>query len=327
MKSKKGLAFSVIALAVLTTGCVKKPEGGQVVYDNSQQPQETQGVYDTGTYDTTTQAETTYDPNSITYDNTDVTSSGSIYTGEATDNTQITTAGAYGQPVSSSSDINYGQPAPSANGAYNDPYASEDNYPDPYASNDSSSNNSYSAPASSSNNSGGGNGGGIHLQIAALADYYAAEEFKNSLSLDPKYSAYVKRGHPNKVIITGISSRSEANRLKESRFPGAFVVSGGSSYSSSSYGSNSSYTTNTSYGSSSSTASSNGIGVQIGAFSSHSKAQSAAESASGKYSPFVKTVKRNGKTLYKAIVTGFSSESAARAFIAKRGSGFVVHGL
>jgi len=324
MKSKKGLAFSAIALAVLTTGCVKKPEGGQVVYDNSQQPQETQGVYDTGTYDTTTQAETTYDPNSVTYDNTAVTPSGSIYTGEATtDNTQITTAGAYGQPVSSSGDISYGQPAASNNGAYNDPYASEDNYPDPYAGSSSSSNNSYSAPAS---NNAGGNGG-IHLQVAALADYYAAEEFKNSLSLDPKYSAYVKKGHPNKVIITGISSTSEVNRLKESRFPGAFVVSGGSSYSSSSYGSNSSYTTNNSYGSSASTGSSNGLGVQIGAFSSHSKAQSAAESASSKYSPFVKTVNRNGKKLYKAILTGFSSESAARSFIAKRGSGFVVHGL
>ena len=158
-----------------------------------------------------------------------------------------------------------------------------------------------------------------------MADYYAAEEFKNSLSLDPKYSAYVKRGNPNKVIVTGISSRSEANRLKESRFPGAFIVSGGSSYSSSSYGNNSSYTTNTSYGSSS--ASSNGIGVQVGAFSSHSTAQSAAESASGRYTPFVKTVKRNGKSLYKAIVTGFSSESAARSFIANRGSGFIVHGL
>ena len=323
MKSKKGLAFSAIALAVLTTGCVKKPEGGQVVYDNSQQPQETQGVYDTGTYDTTTQAETTYDPNSVTYDNTAVTPSGSIYTGEATtDNTQITTAGAYGQPVSSSGDISYGQPAASNNGAYNDPYASENNYPDPYAGG-SSSNNSYSAPASSNNT--GGNGGGINLQIAALADYYAAEEFKNSLSLDPKYSAYVKKGHPNKVIITGISSTSEVNRLKESRFPGAFIVSGGSSHSSSSYGNNSSYTTNNSYGSSS--ASSNGIGVQIGAFSSHSKAQNAAESASSKYSPFVKTVNRNGKKLYKAILTGFSSESAARSFIAKRGSGFVVHGL
>ncbi len=323
MKSKKGLAFSAVALAVLTTGCVKKPEnGGQVVYDNSQQPQETQGVYDTSTYDTTTQAGTTYDPNSITYDNTAVTPSGSIYTGEATDNTQITTVGAYGQPVSSSGDISYGQPAASNNGAYNDPYASEDNYPDPYASGSgSSSNNSYSAPAS---NNTGGNGGGIHLQIAALADYYAAEEFKNSLSLDPKYSAYVKKGHPNKVIITGISSTSEVNRLKESRFPGAFVVSGGSSYSSSSYGSNSSYTTNNSYGSS---ASANGIGVQIGAFSSHSKAQNAAESASSKYSPFVKTVNRNGKTLYKAILTGFASESEARSFIANRGSGFVVHGL
>lgn len=350
MKYSQGLAFSAIALAMLTTGCVKKPaNNGQVVYDNSQ----SQGVYDTSTYDTNTydtptaQTGTTYDPNTTydtastnqsgtiygtdttqtgtTYDNTAVTPSGSIYTGEATDNTQITTSDVYGQPVASS------------NGAYNDPSASDDIYPDPYASGSQSSstnntyasnNNTYSSNnntyASSSTNTHTGGNGGIQLQIAALADYYAAESFKNSLSLDPKYSAYVKKGHPNKVIVTGISSRSEANRLKDSRFPGAFIVSGGSSYSSSSYGSNSTYTTNTAYGSS---ASSNGFGVQIGAFSSRSKAQSAAESASSQYSPFVKKGQSNGRTIYKAILTGFSSESAARSFIANRGSGFLVHGL
>jgi hypothetical protein len=313
MKYTNGLAFSTIALAILTTGCVKKTANeGQVVYDNSQ----TQGVYDN------TQAGTTYETaDSITYDNTAVTPAGSIYSGEATtDNTVITTTDAYGQPVASAGDTSYGQPAASNNGAYNDPYASADTFPDPYASGSSSSDTYSSAPASSST---GGNGG-IHLQIAALGDFYAAEEFKNSLSLDPKYSAYVKRGNPNKVIVTGISSVSEANRLKESRFPGAFIVSGGSSYSSSSYGNDSGYTTNNSYGSS---AAVNGIGVQIGAFSSRSKAQGAAESASTKYSPLVKTVKRNGKTLYKAILTGFKSESEARSFIANRGSGFVVHGL
>ena len=308
MKYTNGLAFSTIALAILTTGCVKKTANeGQVVYDNSQ----TQGVYDNNTQPVYETADT------ITYDNTAVTPAGSIYSGEATDNTVITTTDAYGQPVASSGGSIYGQPATSNNGAYNDPYASTDNYPDPYASG-SSTNNSYT-PAASSNT--GGNGG-IHLQIAALGDYYAAEEFKNSLSLDPKYSAYVKRGNPNKVIVTGISSVSEANRLKESRFPGAFIVSGGSS--SSSYGSDNSYTTNNSYGSS---AAVNGLGVQIGAFSSRSKAQGAAESASTKYSPLVKTVNRNGKTLYKAILTGFASESEARSFIANRGSGFVVHGL
>lgn len=317
MKYTNGLAFSTIALAILTTGCVKKPEtGGQVVYDNSQ----AQGVYDTSTYDTSTQTGTTYDPNTITYDNTAITTSGAIYTGEVTDNTQITTTDAYGQPVASVGDISYGQPVASNNGAFNDPYASSNNFPDPYAGGYQSSNDNYS---SSANNNTGGSGG-IHLQIAALGDFYAAEEFKNSLSLDPKYSAYVKKGTPNKVIVTGISSVSEANRLKESRFPGAFIVSGGSSYSSSFYGNDSGYTINNSYANSGST---NGIGVQIGAFSSHSKAQGAAESASSKYSPFVKTVNSNGKTLYKAILTGFASESAARSFIANRGSGFIVRGL
>jgi hypothetical protein len=326
MKYSNGLAFSAVALAVLTTGCVKKTANeGQVIYDNSQ----TQGVYDNTQ---TTGTQTVYETgDSITYDNAAITPSGSIYTGEATttDNTVITTTDAYGQPVASAGDTSYGQPAASNNGAFNDPYASSENFPDPYAGATQSSNDSYSSTndsySSTASNNTGGNGG-IHLQIAALGDYYAAEEFKNSLTLDPKHSAYVKRGNPNKVIVTGISSVSEANRLKESRFPGAFIVSGGSSYSSSSYGNDSGYTTNNSY-QSSSTAAVNGLGVQIGAFSSRSKAQGAAESASSKYSPFVKTVKRNGRTLYKAILTGFASESEARSFIANRGSGFIVHGL
>ena len=302
MKYTNGLAFSAIALAILTTGCVKKPTtDGQVVYDNSQTP---------GVYDNTQPVYETAD--SITYDNTAVTPAGSIYSGEATDNTVITTTDAYGQPVASAGDTSYGQPASSNNGAYNDPYASADTFPDPYATG-SSSNDSYSsAPASSST---GGNGG-IHLQIAALGDYYAAEEFKNSLSLDPKYSAYVKRGNPNKVIVTGISSVSEANRLKESRFPGAFIVSGGSS--SSSYGNDSGYTTNNSYGSSS-TSSSNGIGVQVGAYSSKSKAQSVADSKTGQHSAIVKKI----GGLYKVILTGFSSRSAAKSYAGKIG-GFVV---
>jgi len=317
MKYSNGLAFSAIALAILTTGCVKKPANeDQVVYDNSQ----AQGVYDN------TQTETTYETaDAITYDNTAVTPAGSIYTGETTDSTIITTTEAYNQPSASTGDTSYGQPATSNNGAYNDPYASGENYSDPYASGATTSNNSY-IPSASSNTGSNSGGAGIQLQIAALRDYYAAEEFKKSLSLDPKYSAYVKRGNPNKIIITGISSVSEANRLKESRFPGAFIVHGSSSYSSSSYGNDNSYTTNNSYGSSS-VASVNGLGVQVGAFSTRSKAQGAAESARGKYTPFVKKIKRNGKTLYKAILTGFTSESEARSFIANRGSGFLVHGL
>jgi len=317
MKYTNGLAFSTIALAILTTGCVKKPTNeGQVTYDNSQ----AQGVYDNGTYDTTTtttETGTTYETaGSITYggENTAVTPTGSIYTGEATDSTVITTTDAYGQPIASAGDTSYGQPAASNNGAFNDPYASSNNFPDPYAGGTQSSNDNYSS--ASSNNTGGK--GGIHLQIAALGDYYAAEEFKNSLSLDPKHSAYVKRGNPNKVIVTGISSVSEANRLKESRFPGAFIVSGGSSYSSSSYGNDSGYTTNNSYGSSS-TSSSNGIGVQVGAYSSKSKAQSIADSKTGQHSAIVKKI----GGLYKVILTGFSSRSAAKSYAGKIG-GFVV---
>ncbi len=184
-------------------------------------------------------------------------------------------------------------------------------------------------------------GGGIHLQIAALKDYYAAQEFKNSLSLDPKYSAYIKRGPINKVIISGISSVAEANRLKERRFPGAFIVrnSGGGSASPSSYSptptptysdssrrssSSSSYSggysDNSAYGgytaSSSSSASSGSIGVQIGAFSSRSKAQTVANANSGHYHAIVEEGRSRGKRIYRVILTGFSSRSDAKRALA-----------
>ena len=321
MKYSNGLVISAAALAILTTGCVKRPtnETG-VVYDNSQP----QTVYDNSqpqtVYDNS-QSQTVYDTGApIVYDNTAVTTNGSIYSGEGADNTVITTTDAYGQPVESSGNTAYGEPATSNTGAYNNPN-SETTYSDPYGGTTQPSYNSNSTYNTSSNTSSA-TGGGIHLQVAALKDYYAAEEFKNSLSLEPGLSAYVKRGNPNKVIISGISSQSEVQRLKSSRFPGAFVVSGGAT-TSSNYNS---YTINNSYGSTSS-ASSNGLGVQIGAFSSRSKAQDAADSASSKYAALVKTVKRNGKTLYKAILTGFASERAARSFIANRGDGFIVHGL
>lgn len=283
MKYNNGLMLSVAALAVLTTGCVKKTTA------------------DTGTIYGGT--ETTYESGSpIVYETTGTTTTGVDYNQVPTDSTVITTTDAYGQPAASTS------------GAYNDPYAATSTYSDPYAN--------QPVVSSSATTSTTAQAGGIHLQIAALKDYYAAEQFKNNLSLDPKYSAYVQQGAMNKVIVTGISSVSEANQLKATRFPGAFIVSGGSSAGIST----GAYTTNTPYATS--TTGGSGFGVQIGAFSSHSKAQSVASSASGKYTPLVKMGTSNGKTIYKAILTGFASEQEARSFIAQRGGvGFLVHGL
>jgi len=297
MKYSKGLIISTVALSILATGCVKKSTTQTpVAYDNSQP------TYESGS--------------PIVYETPGTTSSsGTTYSEVPTDNTVITTTDdAYGQPAATSSTGVYGQPASSSTGAYNNPYGTDTTYADPYA------NQPIATDYPSSNS--GVQGGGIHLQIAALKDYYAAQEFKNSLSLDPKYSAYIQKGAMNKVIISGISSVSEANQLKATRFPGAFIVSGSATSTASSRGV---YTINTPYGNTAT--SNNGIGVQIGAFSTHSRAQNIAESASSKYAPLVKTVTRNGKKLYKAILTGFASEQEARSFIAKRGSGFLVHGL
>lgn len=292
--------------------------GATNTYDN------TQTFDNTTTYGTTTPTPTptpTYDTSSTygtapSYDNT-VTTAPSYGTA----------GGAYGNPNASggyntSNDV-YGTSTSSSSGGYNNTYSST-----PATTNTGTytTNNSYGSSSSSG-------GGGIHLQVAALKDYYSALEYKNNLSLDPKYSAYVKKGSTNKVIVTGLESRSAAKALAARQFPGAFIVAGSplNSSSSSSYSSSSS---SSSYGSSSSSNGSsysgNGIGVQVGAFSSYSKAKVAAKNAAGsRYTALVKTVDSRGKKIYKAIITGFSSVSSARSAIASGefGSAFLVTNL
>jgi len=332
------LATSTVAF--LATGCVKPAQDNQAIYDPAQPTYGTTATQQSGTYQETT----TYDPSA----------GGIVYEGAESDNPVITTDTAtqqaigsvttypadttYGGSTSSATtypaDTTYGSSTSSATTypntygsstssatTYPDPYATTTGttttYPDPYTT---QSVTHYPAATSSS----AGNSGGIQLQIAALKDYYTAKDYKNRLSLAPGLSAYVKRGVMNKVIITGISSVAEANRLKENRFPGAFIVHGrrsGSYTPAVQPNYSTTYSVNHPYGTSSSTYSSghSGTGVQIGAFSTRSKAQSVANSHTGRYPAKVKKIGR----LYKVILTGFSSESAARSY-AKRVGGFVV---
>ena len=285
---------ATVAVALLATGCVKpQQQNDQVVYDNSQP------VYEEAA--------------PIVYDSTGASSapSGVVYSEVPADNTVITTPGT---PVTGTQPV------------YTNPYetAPATQYPDPYANGGATTSYPAATPAPTYPvTTSAPQGGGIHLQIAALKDYYAAEEFKNSLSLEPGLSAYVQRGPMNKVIVTGIPSVAEANRLKETRFPGAFIVQGGSmggytpAPTPSPYDTGA-YTTNDPYGVPAATGNS-GVGVQIGAFSSRSKAQSVADSQGGQYPAVVKKV----GGLYKVILTGFSSRSAAKAY-ASRVGGFVV---
>ena len=291
---------------------------------------------DTTTYDTTPTygTDTTYDTTGA-YDNVAVTPT-------PTTPSYGTAGGAYGNPnttnssvYSSNNDI-YGTNTSTNSGGYNDTYSP---VPTPAALATGGYNNTYSSTPSTSRGTYTTNnayaGGGIQLQVAALKDYYAAEEYKNNLSLDPKYSAYVKKGRINKVIVTGLPSRAAAKALAAKQFPGAFIVGGSplsSSAASSSYNNSysSSTTTSSSSANSSSSYSGNGIGVQVGAFSSYASAKSAAKNAAGgRYTALVKTVDSRGKKLYKAIVTGFSSASAARSAIASGefGSAFLVTNL
>jgi len=326
MRYKK-VVTSTVMLSLLATGCVKPTDepnqSNATVYND----QPTSGaVYEEAT--------------PVIYSDpvtTTTTISSPVYAEEGT----VISTESYEQPTST--------------GPFDDPYATTgassstgaEVYVDPYSSgggtttntttnsNTYTDNNSYTNDTSYNNNSSYG-GGGIHLQVTALKDFYAAQEFKNQLSLDPKYSAYVKKGSINKVIIKGFSTRAEAKALAARQFPGAFIVAGSSSYSggsssSSSYGGGSSYTPPAStYTPPVGGNANSGIGVQIGAFSSQSKARNAAESAAaGRYTAIVKTVKVRGKTLYKAILLGFSSRAEAKRAInsGQFGSAFVVSNI
>jgi len=313
---KSNILLATSTVALLATGCVKPAQDNQAIYNDATQP-----VYNTGTQQADIyQPSTVYQP-----------SAGVVYEEAVPDTTVITTGTAVQQPIGGVTTYpdTYGSNVGTTT-TYPDPYANGagtttpvTTYPDPYAGQPVTD---YPATTSTSV----GQVGGVQLQIAALKDYSTAEDYKNRLSLAPGLSAYVQRGAMNKVIVTGIKSVSEANRLKESRFPGAFIVHGGSSSSYTpvaqpNYGSTSSggYSVNNPYGTPSSspysTSSNNGVGVQIGAFGSRGKAQSVADAQSARYPATVKKIGR----LYKVILTGFSSRSAAKSYAGRVG-GFVV---
>ncbi len=354
------------ATLLLSSGCVKPaPETTQPIYNpttpatQTVATQATSGIYEEAQSDiyvpggTTANATDIY--NGTQVDQTVITTpavSQTVYSNGgtsypdpyATASQTTTSATSYPDPYangsqSTTSATSYPDPYATASQttssatSYPDPYAtasqttsSTTSYPDPYATNSQPISNypvsTPSYPATSSSH-----GGGIQLQIAALKDYSTAEDYKNRLSLAPGQSAYIKRGLMNKVIIKGISSVAEANRLKERRFPGAFIVQGGSS--SGSYtppiqpNHTTTYSVNNPYGvsSSSHTSSGNsGVGVQVGAFASRGKAQSVADSKGGQHPAIVKKIGQ----YYKVILTGFSSRSSARAY-ASRVNGFVVN--
>jgi len=291
---------TTFAVAFLSTGCVKPTQNTQQqVYDNTQEVYQ-ESIPDV--YNTTGTSSTGGIYSEIPADNTVVTTNGTLYP-------QTTTQQVYTNPYETSSAVPY--PDPYGNAATNYPVSTPiTQYP--------TATTSYPVTTPQA--------GGIHLQVAALKDYYAAENFKNRLVLGQGQSAYVQRGAMNKVIITGIASMQEASILKNTTYPGAFIVQGSEgSYTppvTPSYDGNNPYTINDPYGVSSSSSianSNNGIGVQVGAFSSRSKAQEVADSHSGQYRALVKRIGQ----YYKVILTGFANRSAAKAH-ASRVGGFVV---
>jgi len=359
MRQKEMFISTVITL-LLVTGCVK-PTNEPNRSNGSNNSNNTEATV----YDEQPATEVVYQESTpVVYSDTSANNTNTVYTEDAT---VISTGGVYEQPAPVQTQTTT---TPVATGPYDDPYATSEGgasnngggYVDPYSSGTDSpsyggstnnDNSTYTDNTSYGNNSSYGNnpsynstpsysgGSSIHLQVAALKDYYAAEEFKNTLSLPPQYSAYIKKGAMNKVIIKGFATRAEAKALAARQFPGAFIVAGSPSAggnSNSSYGGRGSYTPPPAYTpqpsytppQSSTGNSNNGIGVQIGAFSSREKARNAAQSASGgRYTAIVKTVNVRGKTLYKAILLGFSSRQEAKSAIASGqfGNAFVVSNI
>jgi len=325
--------FMTLVAVLFVSGCVKPVQNTQPVYTQPTQP-----VYPNST-------QTTYPDATqpIVYEPAGTTVPAGTTYGEYNPNNSTTTLG---PPITYPDYSTGGVTTTGAATTYPDPYATgggvtaTTTYPDPYASQPSMSSypaTSYpSSPATSypeisyPSSSSSAQGGGIHLQIAALKDYYTAENYKKGLSLEPGLSAYVVRGAMNKVIVSGIPSVAEANRLKERRFPGAFIVKGAASSPSTGYtppvdpystpsSGGGVYTIDNPYGSASSSTLRSGIGVQVGAFGSQGKAQSVANAQSGQYPAVVKKIGR----YWKVILTGFSSRSAAKAHASRIG-GFVV---
>ncbi len=342
--TKFNILMTTTATLLLASGCVKpaQQDTAETIYNNTpastptastqgavyEEPQSSVYQPSSGTIYSGTQQEV---GTVMTTPTQTVYSEGSIYNGveQGTGTTATTTQPSYGTNTYDTNTYgtattNYPDPYANGNTNTNTNVSSAPVYSDPYATTSSQSSTISNYPVTTP--SASATGGGIHLQVAALKDYYSAQEYKNRLSLAPGQSAYIKRGAMNKVIVKGISSVSEANRLKESRFPGAFIVQGGTSggytppvqpnYSTS----GGSYSVNNPYGvSSSSSTGSSGFGVQVGAFGSRGKADAVASNQSARYPAKVKKIGR----YYKVILTGFSSRSAAKAY-AGRVNGFVV---
>jgi len=292
------ILLTTTAVAFLATGCVKPTQDNQAVYNGNQQ----QPIYEEAA--------------PIVYEDPATTQSGVIYNQIPTETVSYPQTTTYPQQTTTT------YPAATNQPVYTNPYETTGttSYPDPYA------NGSVTTTYPATSTSSAPIAGGIHLQIAALKNYYAAEELKNTLSLAPGQSAYIQRGAMNKVIVTGISSVAEANQLKNNRFPGSFIVQGGNSGgyvpAEPIYNTGTTYTVNDPYGVPSSNASYSsvsGIGVQVGAFSSRSKAQEVASSQGGRYPAVVKKIGQ----YYKVILTGFSNRSAAKSYASQVG-GFVV---
>jgi outer membrane biosynthesis protein TonB len=66
------------------------------------------------------------------------------------------------------------------------------------------------------------------------------------------------------------------------------------------------------------------VSVQIGAFNSREQAQTALNRIAGGRSTRVEAVERNGTTLYRAQITGFSDRAAAQAFCSASAPGCII---
>lgn len=164
----------------------------------------------------------------------------------------------------------------------------------------------------------------IHLQIQAVEDYKVARKIKDSLELKSGQFGYIKKGRLNKVVIGGIKSEKDANYLRDTQYPGSFIV----------YPENNELENNYPAKYDDNDATSNddednnyytGIAIQLGAFRDKATAHKVSADYTGEYQVKIMTAIVNGATLYKVLIIGFETrEEAERESINSNLSNFYI---
>lgn len=149
----------------------------------------------------------------------------------------------------------------------------------------------------------------LHLQIEAVEDYKLAKKIRESLELKLGQFSYIKRGRLNKIVIGGINSEEEANFLRDTQYPGSFIVYPENNKLENNYSTNDD--DNAAYETKQEDNYYTGIAIQIGAFRDKSTAERVSNNYRGSYKTKIIKAVINSITLYKVLIIGFPTREEA----------------